>query len=84
MQDIRYAFASLLITPHSHLAVLALALGIGATSAIFSVSMLSCCAPCLQEPRQLMTVWEQSLQRNGRRCRFHTLTIKNWVEQISL
>lgn len=83
MQDIRYALRVIINNPaFSIIAVLALALGIGATSAIFSVVNAVVLRPLpYKNPDRLMTLWEQSLQRNVPEMPISYANYKDWVEQ---
>jgi putative ABC transport system permease protein len=62
--------------------VLALALGIGATSAIFSVVNAVVLRPLpYKDSDRLMTIWEQSLERNVTEMPISYLNYKDWTEQ---
>jgi putative ABC transport system permease protein len=66
LQDLRFASRSFLRTPRFTIpAVLALALGIGATSAIFSVVRGVMLRPLpYRDPDRAVVVWENNLKRN--------------------
>lgn len=66
IQDLRYAVRSFARAPRFTIpAVLALALGIGATSAIFSVVRGVMLKPLpYPDPERIVVVWENSLKRN--------------------
>jgi putative ABC transport system permease protein len=83
IQDIRYAFRVIIKNPgFSAIAVLALALGIGATTAIFSVVNAVVLRPlAYKNPDQLMTIWEQSIQRNVPEMPISYVNFKDWSEQ---
>jgi putative ABC transport system permease protein len=83
LQDARYALRLIIKNPGvSVIAVLALALGIGATSAIFSVVNAVLLRPLpYKSPDQLMAVWEQSLQRDVPELPISYANYRDWVEQ---
>ena len=66
LQDLRFAVRSFLRTPRFTIpAVIALALGIGATSAIFSVVRGVILEPLpYRDPERIVAVWENRLDRN--------------------
>jgi putative ABC transport system permease protein len=69
VQDLRFALRSFARTPRFTVpAVLALALGIGATSAIFSVVQAVMLKPLpYRDPDRIVTVWESHAKRNRTR-----------------
>ncbi|HSE98355.1 MAG TPA: ABC transporter permease, partial [Blastocatellia bacterium] len=83
IQDTRYALRLIIRNPAiSAIAVLALALGIGATSAIFSVVNGVLLRPLpYKNADQLMTIWEQSLQRSVPELPISYMNYKDWAEQ---
>jgi putative ABC transport system permease protein len=79
LQDLRFAARSFLRTPRFTVpAVLALALGIGATSAIFSVVRGVMLKPLpYRDPDRIVAVWEHNLKRNRPR---NVIGAANFVE----
>jgi putative ABC transport system permease protein len=79
MQDLRFAARSFLRTPRFTVpAVLALALGIGATSAIFSVVRGVMLEPLpYRDPDRIVVVWENNLKRSRPR---NVIGAANFVE----
>ena len=66
MQDLRYSVRSFIKSPgFAAIAILTLALGIGANTAIFSVINAAFFAPYgVKEPERLVRLWGQDLKRN--------------------
>jgi putative ABC transport system permease protein len=83
VQDIRYAVRSFLRAPRFTVpAVLALALGVGATSAIFSVIRGVMLEPLpYAEPDRIVTVWESNVERNRRRNVVGPANFLAWSER---
>ncbi|HSE99018.1 MAG TPA: ABC transporter permease, partial [Blastocatellia bacterium] len=83
IQDIRYALRVIIKNPgFSSIAVLALALGIGATSAIFSVVNSVVLRPLpYKNPERLMAIWEQVIQRDVPELPISYANYKDWAEQ---
>jgi putative ABC transport system permease protein len=77
IRDLRFAARSFLRSPRFTVpAVLALALGIGATSAIFSVVRGVVLRPLpYSEPDRIVVVWESNARRNR-----NVIASGNWVE----
>ena len=65
-QDVRYSLRTFIKNPgFAAIAILTLALGIGANTAIFSVINAAFFAPYgVKEPEQLVRLWGQDLKRN--------------------
>ena len=79
LQDVRYAVRSFARAPRFTVpAVLALALGIGATAAIFSVVRGVLLKPLpYRDPDRIVVVWENNLKRNRPR---NVIGAANFVE----
>ncbi|HSE40605.1 MAG TPA: ABC transporter permease, partial [Acidobacteriota bacterium] len=84
--DLRYAFRLLLKNPGFTLgALLALALGIGANSAIFSVVYATLIKPLpYKDPDRLVMVWESSLKEPGDRNVANPANYADWRERNSV
>jgi putative ABC transport system permease protein len=82
-QDIRYGFRSFLRAPRFTVpAVIALALGVGATSAIFSVVRGVLLEPLpYQDPDRIVAVWENRLDRNRPRNVIGAANFVAWRER---
>ena len=79
IQDVRYALRTLARNPaFTAIAVIALGLGIGANTAIFSVVNSILLRPLpFQDPGRLVMIWEKNIPRNRDRnivCRPTSLT----------
>lgn len=83
LQDFRYGLRVLLKAPGaSAVAILALSLGIGANSAIFSVMNAILVRPLpYQDPNRLVGVFENKLDKGMRRQPVSPLDYKNYAEQ---
>ncbi|MGQ0732387.1 MAG: ABC transporter permease [Acidobacteriota bacterium] len=82
-QDLRFGVRSFLRTPRVTIpAVLVLALGIGATSAIFSVVHGVMLAPLpYRDPERIVVVWETNLSRNRLRNVIAPANFVAWRER---
>ena len=83
LQDLRFAARTFLRSPRFTIpAVLALALGIGATSAIFSVVRGVMLKPLpYPDPDRLVIVWENNLRRNRPRNVIGAANFVEWRER---
>jgi len=83
MQDVRYAVRMLLKNPgFTFVAVIAVALGIGANSAMFSVINAVLLRPLpYHEPDRLVTIWEESQQRGMYEMPVSFANFRDWVDQ---
>ena len=83
LQDLRFAARSFLRAPRFTVpAVLALALGIGATSAIFSVVRGVMLKPLpYRDPDRIVVVWENNLRRNRPRNVIGSANFVAWRER---
>jgi putative ABC transport system permease protein len=83
LQDLRFAARSFLRAPRFTIpAVLALALGIGSTSAIFSVVYGVILKPLpYQDPERIVVVWENNLTRNRPRNVIGPANYAAWRER---
>src|SRR5688500_10350744 len=83
MQDLRFAARSFLRAPRFTIpAVLALALGIGATTAIFSVVRGVMLKPLpYRDPERIVVVWENNLRRNRPRNVIASANFVAWRER---
>src|SRR5919106_3974963 len=83
MQDVKFGARSFLRAPRfSTPAVLALALGIGATSATFSVIRGVMLKPLpYAEPDRIVGVWETSARRPGQRNVIGPANFAAWIER---
>jgi putative ABC transport system permease protein len=81
-QDLRYGFRTLLRSPaFASMSVLTLALGIGATTAIFSLVYAVLLAPLpYPEPDQLVRIWEVSPQGSDRNV-VSSGNVADWQER---
>jgi putative ABC transport system permease protein len=83
LQDLRFASRSFLRAPRFTVpAVLALALGIGATSAIFSVVRGVLLEPLpYQDPDRVVSIWEANIPRNRTRNVIGPANFLAWLER---
>ena len=82
-KDIRYATRSLLKHPgFTVIAVITLALGIGANTAMFSVINAVLVRPLpYHEPQRLVTIWEESPDRGLYQMPVSFANMRDWIEQ---
>jgi putative ABC transport system permease protein len=83
LQDLRFAVRSFLRAPRFTVpALLALALGIGATSAIFSVVRGVMLKPLpYRDPDRIVVIWENNLRRNRPRNVIGSANFVEWRER---
>jgi putative ABC transport system permease protein len=83
LQDLRFAVRSFLRTPRFTIpAVLALAIGIGSTTAIFSVLHGVLLKPLpYRDPDRIVVVWENNLRRNRPRNVIGAANFAEWRER---
>ena len=83
LQDIRYAFRMCVRTPgFTVIAVIALALGIGANTAIFTIvnAVLLERLP-FREPQRIVSLWEEGAHRPGRNNTLGPANFIRWRER---
>ena len=83
MNDLRFAFRQLLKNPgFTAVAVLTLALGIGANTAIFSVVSSVLLRPlAFKDPDRLVTVWERNVKKGYDMNQAGPATFLDWKTQ---
>src|SRR5882672_11337468 len=83
LKDIRYGVRSLLKQPgFTAIAVITLALGIGANTAMFSVINAVLLRPLpYHDPDRLVTIWEESPQRGMYQMPVSFANLRDWVDQ---
>lgn len=83
MQDLKFALRSFLRSPRFTVpAIVALALGIGATSAIFSVLRSVVLEPMpYRDPERIVAVWENRVDRNRPRNVIAPANFVAWLER---
>src|SRR5258708_35698797 len=83
IRDLRYGFRMLLKTPGAtFVAVIALAFGIGANSAIFSVVNAVLLQPLrYKDPQRLVVIWETKLSKGILQEQVSPPDYRDWSEQ---
>src|SRR5678816_2241064 len=83
IKDLRYAVRSLLKQPgFTAIAIITLALGIGANTAMFSVINAVLLRPLpYHEPERLVTIWEESPQRGLYEMPISFANFRDWQDQ---
>lgn len=79
LQDLRFGIRILTKNPtHTLVAVLALAFGIGATSAVFSIANAVLIRPLpYSQPNQLVMIWENNIKEGNP---FYSVAPPNWLD----
>src|ERR1700736_2606325 len=85
LQDFRYAFRLCLRTPaFTAIAVLALALGIGANTAIFTIVNAVLLEPLpFRDPGRLVVMWETNARRPGQTNTIGPANFVRWRERAT-
>src|SRR5262245_2267648 len=86
LQDVRYGMRTLARTPgFSAVAVLALALGIGANTAIFTIVNAALIERFpFKDPARLVLIWEENARRPGRSNTVAPANYLRWRERADL